>query len=77
MMWWRQAVRFVVELGIAYAIATALAFAVMLPMFWFGPWADPPGVDEGHVIAMVVVTIVCLGRAYRRITVVRRRSSDL
>ena len=39
-------VRFSLELIVGVALAAIVTAAVMVTMFYFGPWADPPGMDE-------------------------------
>lgn len=39
-------VRFIVELVIGVVAAAIITAVVMVTMFYFGPWADPPGIDE-------------------------------
>ena len=39
-------VRFILELIIGVAVAAIVTAAVMVTMFYYGPWADPPGMDE-------------------------------
>lgn len=73
MAWVKHAARLAVELAVAWVVVTALAFAVMVTMFWFGPWANPPGIDEGHAVAMMVITALCLWRAYARVIRAVRR----
>lgn len=52
-------------------------FGVMNTMFYFGPWADPPWIDEGHRTLMSIAAVLCLWRAYRRLTVdMRARRCD-
>ena len=38
--------RFIVELIVGVALAAIVTAAIMVTMFYFGPWADPPGMDE-------------------------------
>ena len=38
--------RFILELIVGVALAAIVTAAVMVTMFYFGPWADPPGMDE-------------------------------
>ena len=38
--------RFVLELIVGLVIAAIITAVVMVTMFYFGPWADPPGIDE-------------------------------
>lgn len=61
-----QLLRLVAELLLGWMLAFGLAFATMLVMFRFGPWANPPGIDILHWVLKVLFTIVCLFRAYRR-----------
>lgn len=63
LVWWRHALRAGLELLIAYVVVHVLTLAVMNAMFWFGPWANPPGVNEGYVVLMVVATVLCGWRA--------------
>ena len=52
--WWARpaveggqvVVRFSLELIVGVALAAIVTAAVMVTMFYFGPWADPPGMDE-------------------------------
>ena len=39
-------VRFILELIVGVALAAIVTAAVMVTMFYLGPWADPPGMDE-------------------------------
>lgn len=39
-------VRFLLELIVGVALAAIVTAAVMVTMFYFGPWADPPGIDQ-------------------------------
>jgi len=39
-------VRFFLELAVGVVVAAITTAVVMVTMFYFGPWADPPGVNE-------------------------------
>lgn len=39
-------VRFILELVIGVVVAAIITAVVMVTMFYFGPWADPPGINE-------------------------------
>lgn len=39
-------VRFVLELIVGFVVAAIITAVVMVTMFYFGPWADPPGITE-------------------------------
>lgn len=39
-------VRFTLELLTGLAVAAIVTAIVMVTMFYLGPWADPPGMDE-------------------------------
>ena len=39
-------VRFILELLTGLSVAAIDTAAVMVTMFYLGPWADPPGMDE-------------------------------
>lgn len=69
MDWKRHIVRLVIEFAIAWICVWIITFAVMNTMFYFGPWADPPWIDEGHRTLMSIAAVLCLWRAYRRLTV--------
>ena len=38
--------RFIVELIVGVALAAIVTAAIMVTMFYFGPWADPPGMTN-------------------------------
>jgi hypothetical protein len=39
-------VRFIFELMVGVALAAIVTSVAMVTMFYFGPWADPPGITE-------------------------------
>ena len=39
-------VRFILELIIGVSVAAIVTAAVMVTMFYLGPWADQPGMDD-------------------------------
>lgn len=63
----RHVVRLAIELLAGWLLVWVISFAVMNTMFYFGPWADPPGVNELHQALMALFPLVCLWRAYRRL----------
>ncbi|MDO5533823.1 MAG: hypothetical protein Q4F65_04125 [Propionibacteriaceae bacterium] len=65
----RAALRFVIELAIGQALAWGITAMVMLTMFYFGPWADPPYIDELLQVLIWLAVAIVVGRAiirYRR-----------
>lgn len=76
--WWvaRQVVRLAVELAAALLVALALTSAVMVTMFYFGPWADPPGIGELGAIISGLVVVVAIWRAVQRWRGAHRSPAD-
>lgn len=60
-------VRAALDLVVGYLLVVVITFAVMNTMFYFGPWADPPGIDELYWTLSVLLPIVCGYRVYRRV----------
>ena len=49
--------RFIVELIVGVALAAIVTAIVMVTMFYFGPWADPPGMDELWLLTTAAATL--------------------
>lgn len=72
----KHVARLAIELLVGWVLIWALTIAVGNAMFYFGPWADPPGVEEGHQVLMVLLPIVCGYRAFRRLRADRQSETD-
>ena len=59
-------VRFILELLIGVAVAAIVTAAVMVTMFYFGPWADPPGMDELWWLLATAAVLLASGRWWAR-----------
>ncbi|WP_232548909.1 hypothetical protein [Propioniciclava soli] len=58
--------RFLAEVVVGLAVALGLTVLVMLALFRFGPWADPPGMDALHAVLSAVAIAAASWRAWRR-----------
>ena len=65
-------VRFILELIIGVAVAAIVTAAVMVTMFYLGPWADPPGMDELWWLLSTAAALLASWRWWAR----RHTSSD-
>ncbi|WP_152364540.1 hypothetical protein [Microlunatus speluncae] len=51
------ALTFVLELGVLLLVAFGATMLIMSIRFYYGPWADPPGTNEMHVVFMVLAVV--------------------
>ena len=65
-------VRFILELIIGVAVASIVTAAVMVTMFYYGPWADPPGMDKLWWLLSTAAALLASWRWWAR----RHTSSD-
>lgn len=61
-----HALRFGAELLAGLALAWVITFATMATLFYFGPWANPPGMDALNQTLLILFPALCLWRAYQR-----------
>lgn len=54
------------EAFLAVVAAVAISVSVMLALFTWGGWANPPLMDELLVTLLVIFLLVVAGRAWRR-----------
>ena len=59
-------VRFILELIIGVAVAAIVTAAVMVTMFYLGPWADPSGMDELWWLLAAAAVLLASGRWWAR-----------
>lgn len=59
-------VRFILELLTGLSVAAIVTAAVMVTMFYLGPWADPPGMDELWWLLAAVAVLLASWRWWAR-----------
>ena len=59
-------VRFTLELLTGLAVAAIVTSIVMVTMFYLGPWADPPGMDELWWLLATAAVLLASGRWWAR-----------
>ena len=61
-----QLMRFIVELIVGVTLAATVTAAIMVTMFYSGPWADPPGMDELWWLLATAAVLLASGRWWAR-----------